>query len=420
VSDRAIERATVVIDGERIREVAVGALVPPPGAQVVEGRGRTLLPGLIDMHSHAVSALAARLYLANGVTSVRFAGNDPDSVLALRDAVAAGRTPGPRVFSLGPLLDGVSPDYPAMSWALASGPDARRAVRRLRDEYRVDGIILTQKPALEVARAAVDEAHSLGLGATGQTWSLSAREAVSLGYDGLENTSRLPEAPGVLAEARLLGYRTISERSAMLGLLWARADRARLEAVGHQMARYGTYLVPTFAGMDGILGRYNRQIRADRDTRSLPPAARRDLLAWLGRRFFGAEWTPGDFARWARGRARYQRFVGDYARLGGRVLVGTDAVKPCAGFLLHEELRRLRASGLPVTAVLRAATAAAADTLGRPDLGRIAPGATADLVLVAGDPLRRLSATRAVQAVIVGGRLVDSRILLRQPQGGHP
>jgi imidazolonepropionase-like amidohydrolase len=95
-------------------------------------------------------------------------------------------------------------------------------------------------------------------------------------------------------------------------------------------------------------------------------------------------------------------------------------VKPCAGFLLHEELRRLRASGLPVTAVLRAATAAAADTLGRPDLGRIAPGATADLVLVAGDPLRRLSATRAVQAVIVGGRLVDSRILLRQPQGGHP
>lgn len=172
-------------------------------------------------------------------------------------------------------------------------------------------------------------------------------------------------------------------------------------------------------GWTGSLGRYNREIRADRDTRSLPAPARRDLLAWLGRRLFGAAWSPRDFAHWARGRARYQRFVRDYARLGGRVLVGTDALQPCAGYLFHQELRRLRACGLPAAAVLRAATAAAADTLGRPDLGRIAPGATADLVLVAGDPLRQLSAARAVQAVVVGGRLVDPRALLRAPQASQ-
>jgi hypothetical protein len=382
-------------------------MTPPRQAQVLEGRGGTLLPGLIDMHSHVVSELGVALYLANGVTSVRYAGNDPDAVLALRDAVEAGRAPGGRIFSLGPLLDGVSPDYPAMSWPLYSATEARLAVQRLKDDYRVDGIILTQKPALDVARAAVDEAHRLGLGVTGQTWSLTAREAVALGYDGLENTSRLPESPETLPEIALLRYRTIPERSAMLARLWARADAPRLERLGHQMVKYETYLVPTLAGMDAILGRYTARIRRDGDTRTMPAPARRDLVQWLGQRFFGAAWTPRDFVSWARGRARYQRFVRDYARLGGRVLVGTDALKPCAGFLFHEELRRLQACGLSSAAVLRAATAAAADTLGRPDLGRVAPGAQADLVLVAGNPLRRLADARAVRAVVVRGRLLE-------------
>jgi hypothetical protein len=413
VSEGAIERASVLVEGPRVRAVVLGPLEPPPGARVLEGRGRTLLPGFIDMHSHVVSALGARLYLVNGVTTVRFAGNDPDAVVALRDEVDAGRTPGPRVFSLGPLLDGVSPDYPALSWPLVSAAEARLAVGRLKQEYRVDGIILTQKLAVEVARAAVDEAHRLALPVTGQTWSLTAREAVALGYDGLENTSRFPEAPGTLPETRLLAYRSIPERSAMLALLWARADRSRLERLGHQMVRYGTYLVPTLAGMDAILGRYTPAIRADRDTRRLPAAARRDLSRWLGQRFFGAAWTARDFANWARARGRFHAFLRDFMRLGGRVLVGTDALKPCAGFLYHEELRRLRACGLPAHAVLRAATAAAADTLGRQDLGRIAPGATADLVLVAGNPLRRLADARAVEAVVVSGRLLDPRRLLR-------
>jgi hypothetical protein len=416
VSERAIEQASVVVEGARIREVVVGALTPPRGAHILDGRGGTLLPGFVDMHSHLVSELGVGHYLANGVTSVRYAGNDPDSVLALRDRVETGRVPGGRIFSLGPLLDGVSPDYPALSWPLYSAAEARLAVQRLKADYRVDGIILTQKPALEIARAAVDEAHRLGIGVTGQTWSLTAREAVALGFDGLENTSRLPEAPATLPEVGLLRYRTIPERSAMLALLWARADAGRLERLGHQMLKYETYLVPTLAGMDAILGRYTARIRRDGDTKRLPTAARRDLLAWLGERFFGAAWTPRDFTNWARGRARYQRFIRDYARLGGRVLVGTDALKPCAGFLFHEELRRLQACGLSTAAVLRAATAAAADTLGRTDLGRVAPGAQADLVLVTGNPLRRLADARAVRAVVVRGRLLERDSLHLRPR----
>jgi cytosine/adenosine deaminase-related metal-dependent hydrolase len=412
VSDHVVERASVVVEGGRIREVVLGPVALPESAVVVDGRGATLVPGLIDMHSHLVSDIGARLYLRNGVTTVRYAGNDPDAVVALRQRVDAGETPGPRVLSLGPLLDGVSPDYPLQSWGLASAAQARDAVRRLRREYHVDGIILTQKPALEVARAAVDEAHRSGLGVTGQTWSLTAREAVALGFDGLENTSRLPEAPGLISETRLLGYRAIPERSAMLAHLWARADGKRLARLGHQMVRARTYLVPTFAGMEAMVGRHTARIRADADTRRLPAADRRDLFAWLAERFFGAAWTPRDFARWRLGLARYRRFVGHFAKLGGRVLAGTDCVKPCAGFLFHEELARLRACGLTAAEVLRAATAAAAESLGRPDLGRVAPGAAADLVLVEGHPLRRLTDLRRVRALVVRGKLVDHAALL--------
>src|SRR5262249_62343563 len=158
----------------------------------------------------------------------------------------------------------------AMSWRRSPAGGARLAVQRLKADSRGDGITLTQKPALEIARAAVDEARRLGIGVTGQTWSLTAREAVALGYDGLENTSRLPEAPGALPEAALLRYRTIPERAAMLGLLWARADGGRLERLGHQMLKYETYLVPTLAGMDGMLGRYTPRIGRDGDTQRLP------------------------------------------------------------------------------------------------------------------------------------------------------
>jgi hypothetical protein len=412
LSDRPVPRASVVVEGGHVREVVVGGGTVPAGARVVDGREHTLLPGLIDMHSHLVSELGARLYLANGVTTVRFAGNDPDAVLDLRDRIESGRRPGPRVFSLGPLLDGVSPDYPAFSWPLASANEARVAVRRLHHDYHVDGIILTQKPSHEVARAAVDEAHRGGLTVTGQTWSLTGREAIALGFDGLENTSRLPEAGEAASDLALLRYRTIPERSAMLALLWARADRERLARLGHQMVKYETYLVPTLAGMDALLGRYSARIRADRDTRRLRPAVRRGLGAWLRQRFFGAAWTPRDFANWRRGMAHYQTFVRDLARLGGRILVGTDCLQPCPGFLYHEELARLAACGLPVATVLRAATGAAADTLGRRDLGRIAPGAAADLVLVRGNPFRRLGDLRAVAAVVTRGRLYDPRTLL--------
>jgi hypothetical protein len=199
----------------------------------------------------------------------------------------------------------------------------------------------------------------------------------------------------------------------MLALLWARADGRRLARLGHQMARYGTYLVPTLAGMDAICGLSGAAIRRDADTRRLPAAARRELARWLDDRFFSSTWTARDFANWRRGMARYHRFVRGFYRLGGRVLVGTDCLKACPGFLYHEARPpgRLRSSA---ATVLRAATAAAADTLGRRTSAgsRRAPPPTSSW---SEQPARRLADTRAVTAAIARGRLFDPQPFARRP-----
>src|SRR5262249_59243284 len=122
-------------------------------------------------------------------------GTEPGAVPGCGETIESGGVRGRGVSSRGPLLDGVSPDYPAMSWPLYSAVEARLAVQRLKADYRVDGIILTQKPALEIARAAVDEAHRLGIGVTGQTWSLTAREAGAPRLRRLQETARAAQTP---------------------------------------------------------------------------------------------------------------------------------------------------------------------------------------------------------------------------------
>ena len=167
------------------------------------------------------------------------------------------------------------------------------------------------------------------------------------------------------------------------------------------MLKYETYLVPTLAGMDGMLGRYTARIRRDGDTRRLPGRDRQDLARLARPALLRRRVDPARLRRAGRAAApAITASSGTTRGSGDASSSGTDAVKPWRDSCYHEELRRLRACGLSNAAVLRAATAAAADTLGRPDLGRIAPGAQADLVLVAGNPLRRLADARAVRAVV--------------------
>src|SRR4051812_22503400 len=173
--------ATVVLDGQRIARVGPGE--PPPGADVVDVSGLTLLPGLMDLHTHVPTPSAMALYVQQGITSVRFAGTALGVVAALRERVASGEIPGPRIFSCGPLLDEPTAAWPESSLEVSDRAAARAAAERVIDA-EADALILAQRIRPDTLSAIVAAAHERGTPVTGQVWASSVREAVAAGMDG--------------------------------------------------------------------------------------------------------------------------------------------------------------------------------------------------------------------------------------------
>jgi imidazolonepropionase-like amidohydrolase len=190
---------TVVIRGERIAAVGPAAsTMVPEGAQVIDGGGHTLIPGLVGLHDHMYYSSAAggsmkmmlqsypRLFLGAGVTTVRTAGStDSYQELNTRAAIERGAIPGPTMFVTGPYLQGPGPGPGAMH-AVDSPEDARRMVR-----YWAEEGVTWFKAYTQISRAAlgaaIDEAHKHGVKVTAHLCSVGYREAVGLSIDNLEH-----------------------------------------------------------------------------------------------------------------------------------------------------------------------------------------------------------------------------------------
>src|SRR5215208_3500515 len=118
-------QATVLIEGDRITRMDASA--PPPGVPLLDVHGLTVLPGMVEMHTHIPSPTAMALFVRQGITSIRFAGTPLGVVGGLRQKVNAGDLPGPRIFSCGPIVDEMPSAWPSVSAEL-SGPDQADAV----------------------------------------------------------------------------------------------------------------------------------------------------------------------------------------------------------------------------------------------------------------------------------------------------
>ncbi len=186
---------TVVIRDGRIEAVGPANRVrPPAGAQVIDGTGHTLIPGMVGLHDHLYYSAAGgrsmqmsftgpRLYLASGVTTVRTTGSQsPYADINLKRAVDAGNVPGPRIHVTTPYLTGQGGGG---MMSIANTPEeARRFVAYWADEGAA-WIKFYTSITREAMRAAIDEAHRRGMRATGHLCSVTFREAVELGIDDL-------------------------------------------------------------------------------------------------------------------------------------------------------------------------------------------------------------------------------------------
>jgi len=325
----------------------------------------TLIPGLIDTHMHFMR-WQGPVFLAYGVTTVRDTGNDLQWILRRRDEWR--QQAWPRILCLGPLLDGTPPAHAHVARAVIDTDSAITAVRETA-AAKVDGIKLYASIAAQWIEPMVQTSHAAGLKVSMHCLPHGVLVAGRAGVDEFYHLD------GILADIwpdHPPGWLSV----------WGDTDFEktwdRQQHVADEIAQMEMVSTPTLAYWDSQV-RMRTEAGAYREEREYMPA---DLFQWAA-----AEPDAELEATWRRGRAAAQRFQGLLLDRGVPVLAGSDT--PCGGILpgqsLWRELSLLVETGLSPVSALRAATAAAADFLECPALGRLRKGYSADMAVVNGD-----------------------------------
>ena len=396
----------VVVSGDRI--VAVGprsSTDVSPGARIIDGRGKVLIPGLWDMHVHTAVPAGREvlaLYVANGVTGVRDMAGEWRQLSEWRREIASNQLIGPRMILSGPYLEGG--DVPIPHILVRNAEEARAAVDSL-SRLGVDFVKVHGQLTPEAYFAAARAARQRGIPFAGHIpRGVSAREASDSGQRSLEHLINIP-IPCTAAES--LALRPRFPLQAFIG----RCTSADLEPLFARFVANRTWVVPTLVAAVEIAILPARAVPGDAYARFIPDTLRRFVAQILQ--------FPTDIPRGADsvGRALLAKrlaLVGAMHRAGVRIMAGTDAPlrNSPPGFGIHEELASLVRAGLTPFEALRAATLEPARYLNALDsLGSIAPGRLADLVLLDANPLDDIRNTRRIAAVMANGRLFDRAAL---------
>ena len=364
--------SAVVIRGDRI--VAAGkrdAVKIPSGAEVVDAKGLTLVPGLIDSHFHidGDDPLPA-LYLSHGVTSVR----DPGQWIEAYDAARKASALVPRLFLCGPHLDSPPPAYPADSFIVRDAVETRLAVNRFVDDG-ASAIKVYYRLPLALIEVAIETAHARGVPVMGHLEIVDARDAIRAGIDGIEHATSFGTALLPLRDAEKYRQAVLADNNARREgryKVWNAIDlnTPQAAALFKLIVDRGVVVSPTLAV-------FERQ-RGDKDTTDVH----------------------------VHGFKQMEAFVGLANKAGAKIVVGSHSDVPHAkrGWAYQRELELLVESGLTPMEALVAGTMENARYFHIADrLGSIETGKLADLVLVDGDPLKDISNMRRIKRVMLNG-----------------
>ena len=391
---------TVVIDGNRIVRVgASGSVAVPPGARIVDGRGKFLLPGFWDMHVHTAISGGRdllSLYVANGVTGVRDMAGDWDTLKSWRSEIGRGQLVGPRIIASGPYLEGG--DVPIPHLLARNAVEASAGVDSL-IALGVDFIKVHSQLNAESYFAIARRARERGVVFAGHVPRVVGSAAASdSGQKSIEHLLGIP------AECTPADSVALAPRYTVQGAL-GRCSSEDLAPLYEKFVRNGTYVTPTFTAQVEVAVWPTRAVPGDSLAHYLPKAVR-DYVAQI---FPMPDSIPPNAD--SVGRAMLEkrlRQVSAMQRAGVHILTGTDAPlrNSPPGFGLHEELGLLVSGGMTPFEALRSATLEPARYFGMLDsLGTIAPGKLADLLLLDANPLQDIRNTRRISAVVANGRL---------------
>ena len=400
---RVTARATVFVSSGRISRID---MTPAADAVLarrsIEASGQTLIPGLIDAHVH-VEPWSAPVFLKYGVTSVRDVHNAPDVILPLTRDDSPLR---PRIVAAGAMLDGPGSFWPS-AIVVSDITSVREAVRR-QVEAGAGVIKVYTRLSSSMIAAIVQEARARGVPVAAHLGRATATEAAVAGVTSIEHLSGVADAASSDRERLRRAHDDFLTGWTAFELEWLRLQPSALEQVARTLVERGVTIVPTLALHDAFSRLADPDLQQDPALADVPADVVR--RAWAPADIMSrAKWTPDTLAQFKRVMPVLQRFVTLYAKVGGRVVAGTDTAQQFVvpGASLHRELELYVAGGLTPAQALKSATSDAADLLGIAGrTGTIQLGKDADLVLVSGDPLADIRATRRILNVVRLGVVV--------------
>jgi imidazolonepropionase-like amidohydrolase len=385
------DSVVVIHDGRIVAAGPRASVKIPKDAKVVDATGKTILPGLWDMHAHFEQVEWGPIYLAAGVTTVRDCGNEFEFITAVRDAVAKGQGLGPRILAAG-IVDGSGPL--ALGVARVDTPEQ---AKMWVDKYHDAGfqqMKIYSSVKLEEIKAIADEAHRLGMTVTGHIpEGLDAYQGVNAGMDQINHIQYIiavmtpPASPGTNRLALLKQQTEIDLNSP-----------ESQKAIAF-LKEHNTVIDPTIALFEFLTANTSKPPASfEPGVLKVAPELAQQLVdvgppspvAPLVEKLFAKE----------------LEVIGALHHAGIRIVAGTDQTVP--GYSLHREIELYAQAGFTPMEAIQAATIVPARVMGvDKELGTVEVGKRADVIILGGNPLEDIHNTRKVEYVITNGTMYD-------------
>ena len=408
-----MENAVIVIEGERIKAVGKrGEVAAPPNARVIDVKGKTILPGLIDGHCHLLDFMG-EIYLHLGITTCPdITQNDDEWTLAQRDGTSLGKIRGPRIWSTGARLVGPPPAWALRGergYLIKTPEEAVAAVRKKKAEG-IEIIKFNEYVAPEAIKAGAAEANRLGLPVT--CHCLDAFLAAEAGFAGVEHHWGL----GMTSIGDVKKRWEVHERR-MTGKINT-ADLSYyyepenfdgiVKAVTEKHVSWSPTIATWYRPLSPSVARFKERELSilDRKEASYLPGVLREQALGQYERY--AKFPPERLNNAREGYKKLEDLIRRYVQAGGLIRAGSDPNNGLPGLGVHQEMAMFVEAGLTPMQAIQAATVNVAKAFRKDtDFGTVEPGKVADLIAVDGDPLKDVWTTQNVKLVVLGGKIVD-------------